>query len=531
MYRETNYSKVLGVLAIVLVATLAMSTGVSTLNGALAAETVKQIQMELPPPDIPQPQFFCGYCHVLTYPKVIKKGYELWKKDKHNKFGCVECHYPPQKESIPNHTSLPRNTQAVHIPKTPPERFSYVKLGGEVIGTRPRVIDASCMTANCHGNPKDTFKTKKIAFTEKVTFVHKPHFEKKNQIEGQKINCTSCHQHETDQRKFEVSKASCHLCHFTNVKFNEERGRCELCHTLPEKPIQTSGEQPITHKMLKESGVSCGSCHYDLIQASGRAAYEAYFENGVLKTAVVLGAGSIKKQNCRGCHDQTKALKEAGNKKLMHEKHVTVKTARCFDCHQLIRHKKADWIQPVVVKAESAQSAEEKIFHDQFIRDSCTACHPEPHRLQRLLAAGLKRKDVPQTPGFHLKARANCMACHQEMKITESGEKVLRASARACVKCHKGRENLLSDWKADLADVIREVKEVEQEALQALKEASATLPEPKVKEATRMLKEGRENFNMVRFGNGVHNKKYAMYVLDASISRYEDVLDYLEENQ
>jgi hypothetical protein len=77
------------------------------------------------------------------------------------------------------------------------------------------------MTANCHGKPDDKFKTKKIKFTEKVYFTHTPHLEKKNQIEGQKVNCTSCHQHETDKKKFEVSRESCHLCHFTKVKFNE----------------------------------------------------------------------------------------------------------------------------------------------------------------------------------------------------------------------------------------------------------------------------------------------------------------------
>jgi hypothetical protein len=44
-----------------------------------------------------------------------------------------------------------------------------------------------------------------------------------------------------------------------------------------------------------------------------------------------------------------------------------------------------------------------------------------------------------------------------------------------------------------------------------------------------MLKEGRETLNMVRFGNGVHNKKYSMFVLDAAITHFEDLLDYLEE--
>lgn len=493
---------------------------------ALGAEEVTPRQMELPQPDIPKPQFVCGYCHVLTYPSIVKKGYELWKRDKHNKWGCVECHYPPNEAQKPY-----KATELKHIPKTAPDRFSYLPLGGESVQTRPRIVDASCMTASCHGKPDDKFKTKKIKFTEKVPFIHEPHLDKKKQIEGQQINCTSCHQHETEQKKFEVSKASCHLCHFTNAKFNEGRAKCELCHALPEKPIQTSGQEPITHEILKKANVSCGGCHYDMIQASGRAKYEAYFEKGVLKTAVVLGAGNIKKENCLACHDRAKALKEAENKKLMHEKHVTVKTARCFDCHQPIMHKKADLKQAALAKPATQESAHEKLMRDQFIRDTCTTCHPEPHRLQRLLRLGPKLEGVSETPGFHLTARANCMACHVEKEITAKGETVMKASAKACIMCHPGRKTLLKDWKTDLDSVMKETMEVEKEALEALSEARPKLSQAKLEKAEKMLEQGRQTLNMVRYGNGVHNKKYAMYLLDVAITHYEDLMDYLEEGE
>lgn len=496
---------------------------------AFGAEPETQIRTELPQVETPQPQMFCGYCHILTYPSVVNKGYELWKKGKHNQFGCVECHYPPGESKAQASEKAGVTTETKHIPKKPPERFSYLPLGGESVQTIPRIVDASCMTANCHGKPDDKFKTKKIKYTEKVSFVHEPHLDKTKQIEGQKIQCTSCHQHETEAKKFEVSQASCHLCHFTNVKFNEGRARCELCHTLPEKPIQTSGQEPITHEMLKKEKVSCGGCHYDLVQASGRASYEAYFEAGVLKTAIVVGAGYIKKENCSVCHDQAKDLKEVENKKLMHEKHVTVKTARCFDCHQPIMHKKADLKQPVLAKAVSDKSVGEKIMSDPFIKDSCAACHPEPHRLQRLLQAGLERKGVPETPGFHFTARANCMACHVEEGFTEKGEKILKASAKACIACHPGRETLLKDWNTDLENVTKETMEVEKEAVEALAQAEPKLSKEKVDKAKKMLQEGRETLDLVRFGNGVHNKKYSMFVLDAAITHFEDLLDYLEE--
>lgn len=494
------------------------------LTPSLGSEQKMQVQTELPQPSVPQPQFFCGYCHILTYPGVVQKGYELWKKDKHNKYGCVECHYPPKGVERLNQVALADSgLQKIHIPKNPPERFSYLQLGGETIRTRPRIIDASCMTARCHGKTEDKFKTKKIKFTEKVSFIHQPHFEKKNQIEGQQVNCTTCHQHETDQKHLEVSKASCHLCHFKNTKFNQNRGKCDLCHELPKKPIQTSGEKPITHETLKKAKVPCASCHIELIQASGGGQYEAYFEGGELKTALVLGAGRIKKENCLGCHDQVKDLKEDGNKKLMHQKHVTIKNARCMDCHQPILHTKAD-LTKTIVKNNS------NIGYDQSMPFNCTACHPNHHRYQRLLSTGPKRKGVSKSPDFMYKARTNCLGCHVEKEITDKGQIVLRASAKTCVRCHtKDHKKMLDDWKTELANEIKYTIEVEQEALEAL--AKSNLQEIKLSKVRMMHHEGRENLNIVKFGNGVHNKKYSIMLIDAAITGFEDMIDFLEEGE
>ena len=101
------------------------------LGTALGQQQAAPLQMELPPADIPQPQLFCGYCHVLTYPGVVQKGYNLWKKAKHNKFGCVECHYPPREVKEHNPVApTTAETKTSHIPQKPPERFSYLPLGG-----------------------------------------------------------------------------------------------------------------------------------------------------------------------------------------------------------------------------------------------------------------------------------------------------------------------------------------------------------------------------------------------------------------
>ncbi|MBW2238781.1 MAG: cytochrome C, partial [Deltaproteobacteria bacterium] len=56
------------------------------------------------------------------------------------------------------------------------------------------------------------------------------------------------------------------------------------------------------------------------------------------------------------------------------------------------------------------------------------------------------------------------------------------------------------------------------------------LSKSKLAEAEQMLKQGQENLNIVKFGNGVHNKKYSIMLIDAALNRFEDMIDYLEED-
>ena len=306
---------------------------------AWGADQVHKVPDQLPQAEVSNPEFFCSNCHLLTYPAIFKRGYESWKKSKHLKAGCVECHYPPQNdETLPKRRKMNSSDRDSHIPKNisteVQERFSHLPIGGQTIKTRSAIVDASCLTSDCHGNPDDAFMSKKIKIGDKkIKFVHQTHFDSKKQIEGMKIGCTSCHQHLTGKNHFEVSKASCTLCHFKNAEFNRGRGKCELCHTLPTKPIQKSGKKAVTHALFKKEKVSCAKCHLDLIKAVGGASYRAFFENKSLNIALMMGAGGIR-ENCEQCHDQEKALKEKDNKKLMHAEHVTKPTARCFDCHR-----------------------------------------------------------------------------------------------------------------------------------------------------------------------------------------------------
>ncbi len=72
---------------------------------------------------------------------------------------------------------------------------------------------------------------------------------------------------------------------------------------------------------------------------------------------------------------------------------------------------------------------------------------------------------------------------------------------------------------------------MEQEALEALAEHKTKLSTDKLAKAHDMLKQGREDLHIVEFGNGVHNKKYSIMLIDAAIIRFEDMIDYLEEGE
>jgi hypothetical protein len=480
---------------------------------AWAAELTSSSGDVWPPSDIPQPQGFCGYCHILTYPTIVNRSYETWKAGKHNKVGCVACHYGPAAMGADEPVLQdPAPASSRHIPPTMPAHFSYLELGDETIPTRLRITDASCMTAACHGRPDDAFKTKKIQFSEKIPFVHEPHLAKKNQIEGMQVNCTTCHQHETQTKHFEVSEASCHLCHFANTKFNQGRARCEICHQLPTKPFQAveaADKKKVTHQMLKDAGVACSSCHFELIQTPGETKVEPVFENGVLKTVLMLGAGRLKKESCLTCHDQVKYLTNTDDKKLMHRTHVTTKNAVCFDCHRPVSHRKAET--------------------NQTMPGDCRACHPESHHYQNLLAAGSEQHGIPAMPDPMFKSRAGCLACHVERKISHKGQAVMSASAKTCVQCHtRDYEKMLALWKRELARKIEKTEELEKKALDALAKYKPGLTPAKLKETQGLIEKGQSNLGIVRFGNGVHNAKYAIALLDAASISFEDTIGLLE---
>jgi len=61
-----------------------------------------------------------------------------------------------------------------------------------------------------------------------------------------------------------------------------------------------------------------------------------------------------------------------------------------------------------------------------------------------------------------------------------------------------------------------------------LAERRKTATPSQIKEAEQRLKESRENLGIVQFGNGIHNPKYSIALLDSAIDGYKYTIGLLE---
>jgi hypothetical protein len=441
---------------------------------------------------------FCGTkCHIM------KPNYDTYKKDIHSKkdVACVDCHYAPGEKPTPK-----AKFRALG------QLFSYLSTGDKEVRKRAVVNDLSCATSKCH--PNDKFMDKKLDYTVKVAgityhidekgakkevkdggklkpFIHKTHMEKT--IEGQKLHCASCHVHNVADRHFDVPKESCFLCHFRKAKETDARAKCATCHEIPKKALESEAskgeksadeeKKPITHESLEKAKVACVSCHYDLIK----------------------GANDLKKESCVECHhDATpQLLAKIKDKKAMHEAHVDKQTARCSQCHNTIEHKK------------------EGSYLDAALQN-CASCHSEPHLYQKIIIAGGTDKDAKKFPSLMHEVRTNCLGCHTEDGHDAKGNKVKKGSKKTCVDCHdKDYERMPKRWLDSINEEMETVRKLENNAKAAVEAAKGGKSHKKL---TAMFRDGQDNLRIVTAGGGIHNKKYAMYLLGRASEKFEAVI-------
>lgn len=453
-------------------------------------------------------QYFCGGCHVLTYPDIIQKAFENWRTSKHRTVSCAECHYPQPEKGTPGQGVESVGEKSQHFPKSPPKHFSFITLGGETIKTRAEIENTSCVTSKCHGDSKGAFYRKKIKYKDKTLFSHGPHLTG-DLPKGIKLNCTSCHQHESYDRHFEVRQDACMLCHFKNTVFNEGRSRCELCHDLSDKKAPST-DADITHEEMIEANAPCGSCHYEVIQAAGGPVkFDVHYENGSLIAIQILGAGVVKQERCRSCHDRPARINQIEHPEILHKTHVISKTARCFDCHEVVKHAKRD------------------ITH--VTHDGCVACHADPHLYQHILISGSKDGEAEKNPDPMFRVRTNCFGCHADLKINKKGLPTLAATARTCNQCHgEGFEEILTDWKEEMAESLNQIKTLKRKAERALLETRPS--KEQLQKAKAAFDRGSKDIKIVEYGNGVHNVEYAAKLLEEAKASFEEMLEILKKD-
>ena len=121
--------------------------------------------------------------------------------------------------------------------------------------------------------------------------------------------------------------------------------------------------------------------------------------------------------------------------------------------------------------------------------------------------------------------KTNCLGCHTKDGHDEKGRKVRVAETKSCVECHadKEMEKQAKKWKRDISEELKVAREVEKEAVAAVEEAKGKLPEAVIKKVLALLKHGQENIRIVDAGGGVHNKKYAILLIDTGVQKFEAV--------
>ena len=88
---------------------------------------------------------------------------------------------------------------------------------------------------------------------------------------------------------------------------------------------------------------------------------------------------------------------------------------------------------------------------------------------------------------------------------------------------------MLEEWKKTLKEKVSGAQELAAEVRALLDERKEKLSREQLSQLELWLTEGTELLDIVRVGNGVHNKKYAITILDAAFVKFEDSLDLLED--
>ncbi|HPF41360.1 MAG TPA: NapC/NirT family cytochrome c [Phycisphaerae bacterium] len=337
-----------------------------------------------------------------------------------------------------------------------------------------------------------------------------------DQLSG--ITCAACHTYnEAGNSHFKVNQASCFTCHFTNQEFNRDSGECLKCHEPPSRMIAVHGATTdsdglrnagasstgmMDHRDIVQRGIDCASCHLDVVQ----------------------GDAVVSVRECAHCHDQDRFTKDFDTRTTetvaeYHRTHVAAQSAQCGDCHRAINHRLID---PVMVASSAA-------FLEPVL-ENCQHCHPNHHREQVELLKGTGGHGVDHPmPNAMFGSRMNCRGCHAKSGEDFKGDPLVQATEATCVACHSDDyRDLFRQWIDEIKTYTDETEAAigrVESRMAELTEAGKSLP----RNINDVISDAKFNLHLVRTGNGVHNKHYAMQLLDMSLRSLDQAMIRMSE--
>lgn len=330
-----------------------------------------------------------------------------------------------------------------------------------------------------------------------------------HQLDG--LICTACHTYNGDgNTHFTVNYSTCFTCHLINQEFNSDTGRCLGCHEAPTRKLTVHGggsgstsmpgvstSAVMDHHDIVERGINCASCHFDVIQ----------------------GDSTVSIRDCERCHDQEIFLKGFDERDVdtveeYHKVHIAGQKAHCLDCHRAVKHE--------LIEAD-AQVANADFV--QPVRNDCQHCHPNHHEEQVEMLMGLGGEGPVQSmPNAMFGSRLNCRGCHTQAGNDFKGDSLITATKNTCVTCHnQDYEKLFEQWISEIANYQKEAQQALDRVDERIRILRAANQEPAA-DILEKVEHARANIRFVSTANGVHNKNYAMQLLDLSIRDMDNVL-------
>jgi nitrate/TMAO reductase-like tetraheme cytochrome c subunit len=383
---------------------------------------------------------FCRSCHIM------EPYYVSWEKSGHADVACIKCHFPPGVgEKI-------RGKVGGLV-----QLLSYLSATEELIPAA-HVSDASCLRSGCH---ERQLLTGPIDFSG-VPFDHAPHFGDLGG--GKELQCTSCHAQTTQAEHMSVSRETCFLCHFKDEPFNQGRAACTQCHQIPQEEFDLGGGVKFHHDLAYERGVSCATCHADLVR----------------------GDGAVDAAQCKSCHTREADLARIDDGHFLHEAHRTVS---CLQCHSQIAHS----LDPHAVATAAS---------------NCASCHPNQHQAQVDLLMGVGGRVAALQPSTMVGARVTCSACHVEQVVGDAGAVLMRASMETCATCHEvARIGELQQFGTEMQLAVLQLEASLPQVQEALQ--TAIIPAEQRAQLSSQLADLQHDLEFLRVGNGIHNIHYA----------------------